>query len=250
MNHSATKKKQPAKKTQQALWFIALLGLFLSCLALSWQLNAKANYFYSFWYQALDLQQQIDTFGPQNNFKHGFELLSKQERIDAFNAIVKAVHQSGEGLTQITYSVQGHSVRLLTSDEILHLQDVANLIDTLENAAWLVLSLSLFLLVVLYHWRSKPQLSQQLYGVLGLVIAATALVVLIGAKEVFYQFHIWIFPPGHPWFFYYQDSLMSTMMKAPDLFAGIAVFILLGGVGLFLLALYLLNRLLRPRNPL
>ncbi|MFN2223885.1 MAG: DUF1461 domain-containing protein, partial [Candidatus Promineifilaceae bacterium] len=32
----------------------------------------------------------------------------------------------------------------------------------------------------------------------------------------------WICPPGHQWFFYYQDSLMTTMMKAPVLFAGIA----------------------------
>jgi hypothetical protein len=27
-----------------------------------------------------------------------------------------------------------------------------------------------------------------------------------------------VFPEGHKWFFYYQDSLMSTVLKAPDSF--------------------------------
>ena len=45
---------------------------------------------------------------------------------------------------------------------------------------------------------------------------------------MFYQFHIWLFPADHEWFFYWQDSLMSTLMKAPVLFGGIAV-VLVGG---------------------
>ncbi|MCB1808001.1 MAG: DUF1461 domain-containing protein, partial [Candidatus Competibacteraceae bacterium] len=48
-------------------------------------------------------------------------------------------------------------------------------------------------------------------------------VVLMGPVRVFYQLHIWIFPPGHPWFFYYQDSLMTTLLKAPDIFAPITL---------------------------
>jgi hypothetical protein len=35
--------------------------------------------------------------------------------------------------------------------------------------------------------------------------------------------HVWVFPADHQWFFYYQDSLMSTLMKAPYLFGYIAV---------------------------
>jgi hypothetical protein len=35
-----------------------------------------------------------------------------------------------------------------------------------------------------------------------------------------------VFPEGHQWFFYYQDSLMSTLMKAPYLFGYIALALL------------------------
>ena len=48
------------------------------------------------------------------------------------------------------------------------------------------------------------------------------MVVVIGAKDVFYALHEWVFPSDHQWFFFYQDSLMSTMMKAPDFFGYVA----------------------------
>jgi hypothetical protein len=46
--------------------------------------------------------------------------------------------------------------------------------------------------------------------------------VLFGPVNVFYKLHTWIFPADHQWFFYYQESLMTTLMKAPDIFGGIA----------------------------
>jgi hypothetical protein len=53
---------------------------------------------------------------------------------------------------------------------------------------------------------------------------------IAGPTQVFYQFHLWIFPADHQWFFYWQDSLMSTLMKAPVLFGGIAAVIALGAL--------------------
>jgi len=44
-----------------------------------------------------------------------------------------------------------------------------------------------------------------------------------GFTDVFYYLHTLVFPDNHQWFFYYQESLMSSLMKAPDLFAGIAI---------------------------
>jgi len=44
----------------------------------------------------------------------------------------------------------------------------------------------------------------------------------IGPENVFNQLHIWVFPKENEWFFYYQDSLMSTLMLAPTLFGWIA----------------------------
>jgi hypothetical protein len=46
---------------------------------------------------------------------------------------------------------------------------------------------------------------------------------VVGPVQVFYVLHELVFPAGHEWFFYYQDSLMSMMMQAPNLFGPIAV---------------------------
>jgi len=60
-------------------------------------------------------------------------------------------------------------------------------------------------------------------GGLAMVAVSGVAVVVIGPVKVFYAAHNAVFPPGHEWFFYYQDSLMTTLMKAPDLFGFIAV---------------------------
>ncbi|MFT7095179.1 MAG: hypothetical protein ACJAV3_002995, partial [Alcanivorax sp.] len=39
-----------------------------------------------------------------------------------------------------------------------------------------------------------------------------------------------LFPAENEWFFYWQDSLMSTLMKAPVLFGGIAAAIAIGAL--------------------
>ena len=62
------------------------------------------------------------------------------------------------------------------------------------------------------------------------VMAVLAWLGVVGPTEVFYQFHIWLFPADHQWFFYWQESLMSTLMKAPALFGGIALAIALGAL--------------------
>lgn len=57
----------------------------------------------------------------------------------------------------------------------------------------------------------------------GLVAAIGAVLLIVGPEKVFNQLHIWVFPDDHQWFFYYQDSLMSTMMFAPHLFGWIGL---------------------------
>tara|TARA_Y100000588_G_scaffold356149_1_gene412087 strand:- start:498 stop:764 length:267 start_codon:yes stop_codon:yes gene_type:complete len=66
----------------------------------------------------------------------------------------------------------------------------------------------------------------------------TGVVFALGPKQVFYWFHIKVFPEGHQWFFYYQESLMSTLMKAPDLFGFIAVLIAVLTLSIFCVACY------------
>jgi hypothetical protein len=78
-----------------------------------------------------------------------------------------------------------------------------------------------------------------------LLILMTAAFMIWGAKAIFYQMHILVFPDDHQWFFYYQDSLMSTLMKAPDLFAGIAIQIVLVGLVLYGVMLFSMKKLLK-----
>ena len=85
-------------------------------------------------------------------------------------------------------------------------------------------------------------------GIIGFILCCGVLLVLVGPVEVFYALHEWVFPANHQWFFYYEDSLMSTLMKAPDLFGAIAL--LLSGLAavIFVALNFLVSRLIPNRN--
>lgn len=233
---------EPLEKYLQGLWFSALLGLLLSCLAASWLLQAQAHYGYGLWYEVYDIRAHIDRFGPQNRHIQGLETLEKPGHVRLFNAISQAVHEQGDGLADIRFDWRGRSQPLLHNAEVVHLQDVANLIDALRTASWVIAWLTLALLWWLLRQGCRPLWRAQAVWLGGLVLVTLALVFAIGPKAVFYQLHVWIFPEGNQWFFYYQDSLMSTLMKAPYLFGGIGAAIVAGGLFLFGLALWLLHR--------
>jgi hypothetical protein len=68
-------------------------------------------------------------------------------------------------------------------------------------------------------------------------------VVLADAKTFFYWLHTVVFPSDHQWFFYYEESLMSTLMKAPYLFAPISIMLLLFALIMWTLHLVLLRKI-------
>jgi hypothetical protein len=68
-----------------------------------------------------------------------------------------------------------------------------------------------------------PGAGRMFFLTTGAVLLSAALVLVSGPRRVFYALHEQVFPPDNQWFFFYQDSLMSTMMKAPFLFGYIAV---------------------------
>ncbi|RYZ86381.1 MAG: DUF1461 domain-containing protein, partial [Moraxellaceae bacterium] len=154
----------------------------------------------------------------------GFEKTTKAERERVFAEIAKSIRSSGEGLAQIHYKVEGEADKiLLTEDEVLHLQDVSKLIDLAPFAvipAWLIL-IGLIIRSIKTN-KPLPSVMQQLIGFTSVSVLIGIVLAVVGPKAVFTQLHIWVFPANHKWFFYYQDSLMSTMMHAPVLFAGIA----------------------------
>lgn len=232
----------------QFIWFIALWGVLLSCLSVSWWLNAQWHYGYTQFYEAYSIGEHIDKFAPQNQYVLGLDTLSKAEHVSLFNQISEAVHNHGKGLADISFIVQSSEKKLLHWAEVVHLQDVANLIDKLTTASIVIIVLTALFLAYLFQHKQKPKFKMQLLCLSSLLTFITAFVFIVGPQKIFYQMHIWIFPKGHQWFFYYQESLMSTLMKAPDLFGGIAAAIAVGGLILFALCVTLLIIFFRIRK--
>jgi hypothetical protein len=213
------------------VFLIMLLGFVLS-VYLAWMANAQLGYGYDWLYDVYDTEQHIARFAPQNRYRKGFEFTQVSDHKAIFQKIVDSVHDDGLGLEFIRYSAKGKTYPVLHSAEIIHLQDVAILINKIHDLA----IFCGFLLVALVGWHvmNRKKVGSIEASKKGLILTLIALILITvclflaaGAKAIFYKLHIWIFPQDHQWFFYYQDSLMSTLMKAPDLFAGIAIQILI-----------------------
>ena len=233
-----TKSDTRTRKARPALLFSLIATTLLASLFLSWRVLAAADFLFPVWYEVADIGAHIEEFGPQNRYRDRFEETSRAARLEAFAAIGRAVRNDGRGLESLTYvDASGRSRTLLRPPEIVHLQDVARLIGVLEPAG---LGACVVFVALLFRLHRSPVVLPGLPRLLGgtvlAVVALVGLVWVIGPRDVFYRFHEWVFPDGHQWFFYYQDSLMSTLMKAPDLFAYIAVAL----VGLSIVVLTLL----------
>lgn len=220
----------------------------LVALTFSWVVMAKQNFWYGIWHDYTGIGTGIDTYGPLNRFKPGFGDTTRDQRIQLFAEINTAVHHGGDGLEAIRYHTltSGGAQQMLREPEVVHLQDVANLIDLLFWVGFvsviLWLGVSAYLILVL---NRLPGARQQALGLAVIVVPAVILVLVLGPELVFNTLHEWIFPDGHQWFFYYQESLMSTLMLAPRLFGWIAIALLLLAVLWFVLLQYGLQKLLR-----
>lgn len=207
-------------------FFRAQWGLFLglcltAALYLSWLALAKAEFFYGLWYDVIGIEQTITEYAPKNRYRLHFENTNKAEHIRLFAELVQAIHHGGRGLDEIVYyGPDGQPLgRLLTEPEITHLKDVAVLIDKARFVGWAAAGGAGLLLLLLLAQRAPMPSITALLGVTALGVAAAGIwLVLTGPVHVFYRLHEWIFPADHQWFFYYEESLMSTLMKAPDLF--------------------------------
>lgn len=225
------------------LWPLFLVSHLLMVAVISWQLLARVDFLYPLAYQLLDIDQHIQTYGPQNRYKTGFEQTGTEEHYRLFHAINQAVHRQGDGLDDIYYTHVTGPQRLLRQAEIIHLRDVARLVDVFHYTAGGAALLWCLLFFHALHRRLRlPSYAKILGGFAKGLLATTLILVAAGPTRVFYGLHILVFPAEHEWFFYYEDSLMTTLMKAPDLFGVIAVFLLMLLICLWTLTLIFIAR--------
>ena len=225
-------------------------GLWVS-LYLAWSLLSAGNFFYPQLHDLIGIQDTIEEYAPQNIHKNRFDETTREQRTKLFRQILYGVNHNGAGLKTIQYSNrQGEPIDLLLRPvEIIHLNDVANLLTVFRKSATIALAVFIAMVVVFRVQRLHLSRPRTLLTVTVItLLAGTVIISLSGAKALFYQLHTIVFPPGHQWFFYYQESLMTLLMKAPDIFAWQAAMLLIVSVVVFYLLLLLTHALLGMGN--
>lgn len=227
--------------------FFYPLTAFICCFVLSWILLASQNFFYPVIYDAADFSNHMQRYAGQNRYKPDFAYTDASEHKRLFADINYAVHLAPQELSGIRYysPEKQHSGLLLHFLEIQHLQDVAQFIRHLWALGLFALTGYIGCVVAMQKYRIQAPAWRNMLPSIGILLGVSSLILAVfGPTRVFYFAHSLVFPKNHPWFFYYQDSLMSTLMKAPDLFAYIAIELLMLGSILFIAQHFLLKRFL------
>lgn len=232
------------------LWPLFFMSQLVTLALISWHLAAQIHFAYPIGYQLLNLDKHIAEFAPLNRYKVDFEFTTKEEHWRLFGEISNAIQNHGKGLPDIQYQLSnGSSTSLMHQDEIVHLQDVANLVDHFYQLGYVSVLIWIVCLLLIGWKKLKPPSNKKvILGFVALIACVSLGVISLGAKDVFYWLHIQIFPADHKWFFYYQDSLMTTLMKAPDIFAFISLLLVSELIALWIICSFCLSKLLKIRN--
>lgn len=213
------------RSARALLWLVLAVGLLGASLLVTWQAWGAVDFGYRYWHNAIGIGAAIEQYAPQNHYRDHFAATTLDERARLFGAIVDAINGATKKLAGLRYHGPNGRVLgyLLRPPEVQHLTDVARLIGWFKilAIAGTVLAIAIAGLAIARRWP-LPRLRAFAGGTALLGAALALILMLFGPTTVFYTLHTWIFPPGHEWFFYYQDSLMTTMMYAPVLFAAIA----------------------------
>jgi len=228
--------------TQLTIWLLCCFSLCIFTLGISWKLSTFINFGYQQFYSVLSIDKTIEKYSLLNRFdRKDFVETKMQQHVDLFKDIVWSINNSGKGLAEISYRNKNNvEKQLFTNAEILHLEDVSILVDNLSKL-WLINNFILALFLFYFYFQKQPILNRSKKW---LIFTLTLFLVLgfslFGFTRIFYYLHTVVFPDNHQWFFYYEESLMSTLMKAPDLFAAIALLILLLALPIYLLGYMLI----------
>jgi len=230
------------------------LALLVSCLYVSWQVLSQANFLYDQIYEHNGLEAHVNEFAPLNrNDKESFALTSKTERVRVFSDIAREINTGGGGLGSITYTPEGADAAtpFLVEAERDHLQDVANLVSSLKPIGAVIASLLIafygfcwYYKVSRYQYFWRPSgVFVSLFQIAAVAALCVAITFAIGPQQTFYLLHEWAFSDKAQWYFYFEDSLMTTLM--PEIvFANIAALLGILTVVTWLVANFVLRRIL------
>ncbi len=230
------------------------LALLVSCLYVSWQVLSQANFLYDQIYEHNNLEAHVNEFAPLNrNDKESFALTSKTERVRVFNDIAREINSGGGGLGSIAYTPEGAGAAtpFLVEAERDHLQDVANLVSSLKPIGAVIASLLIafygfcwYYKVSRYQYFWRPSgIFVSLFQISAVAALCVAITFALGPQQTFYLLHEWAFSDKAQWYFYFEDSLMTTLM--PEIvFANIAALLGILTVLTWLVANFVLRRIL------
>ena len=227
--------------------------LLAVCLMLSWRALSETNFFFSQIYEYNGIEEQIAKYGPQNRNRNDFETTTKSERAKIFEEIVRSVNNGGQGLEDIVYRDASGKIidTFLTQPEIDHLNDVARLITHLSGILSYVAAILGVLVMVFWIEKSRKNneiwrpytVAKSFLSMLALLLVCCGMVLAVGPQRVFYALHEWIFAGMAPWHFYFQESLMTTMLTEP-LFGSISILLMVSAFAIWVLLSALINKIL------
>ena len=229
------------------------ITLFVVCLFLAWKSLSTANFFFDRIYEFHALDEQIKRFAPQNRNKTNFEITSSAEHHRIFAEIVSSINSSGDGLSEISYySPDGEKIdAFLTNDEITHLKDVSQLVVSSEQLILILISLLILFYGFCYFykvqksryfWKPVSTILSFSTMVLTLILGA-GIIMVLGPRNVFHILHKLLFSGKGQWFFYYQESLMTTLLPE-SLFGTIAVMLVAAAFIYWMILNFILQKIL------
>lgn len=238
---------------RMTVWLVAVVGTGLASLVIVWDAGRVVDYGYRGWHSVLDIDALVADYAPRNA-RSGFETTTVDERARLFGEIVQAIHSPHSILPDAGdprlldlnyYSPEGQVLgRFLTHAEIVHLEDVRRLVQTLRPVGYAGGLSALIAVMIIRVWRlQRPRLVYIGLVFVALIASQVVTVLAVGPVRVFYTLHEWVFPPEHQWYFPYAESLMTTAMHAPHIFLGIGLVWLVLAAAIFIVALFGLTRL-------
>jgi len=228
--------------------------LLMVCALLSWHLLSKTNFFFHQIYEINELEEHIDRYAPRNRNRDNFEDTTQEERARIFGEMVSSINSGGSGLSDIEYrDSSGDTIdTFLTEPEVEHLVDVSDIVSSANRAGLMVSGFLLAFYGLNLIVRSRTGASfwkpagvvSSLAGICMLALLVVAIIFIIGPRESFHILHEWFFADKGQWYFYFEDSLMTTLLPE-HVFGSIAILLFLVSMGIWFVLTLLIARLLR-----